>query len=114
MRLAQRRAAETLERQGTRLMRGVEATLAEAGVTATVTGFPQIFHVGFGLAEPPRNYRDILATDRAGYVRLTTRLLERGVRALELRISLGLDGVRALRNGTGNTSGIVFRPSSRA
>ncbi len=73
----------TLDRQGTRLMRGVEAALGEAGVTATVTGFPEIFHVGFGLKEPPRNYRDILATDRAGYVRLTTALLERGVRVLE-------------------------------
>jgi len=72
-----------LDRQGTRLMRGVEAALAEAGVTATVTGFPEIFHVGFGLKEPPRNYRDILATDRAGYVRLTTALLQRGVRVLE-------------------------------
>jgi glutamate-1-semialdehyde 2,1-aminomutase len=74
---------DTLERQGTRLMRGVEAALAQAGVTATVTGFPQIFHVGFGLSEAPRNYRDILAADRAGYIRLTTRLLERGVRVLE-------------------------------
>src|ERR1700746_3428493 len=35
------------------------------------------------LAQPPPNYRDILATDRAGYVRLTTALLARGVRALE-------------------------------
>jgi glutamate-1-semialdehyde 2,1-aminomutase len=74
---------ETLSRQGTRLMRGVEGVLAEAGVKATVTGFPEIFHVGFGLNEPPRNYRDILATDRAGYVRLTMALLQRGVRVLE-------------------------------
>jgi glutamate-1-semialdehyde 2,1-aminomutase len=74
---------EALEARGSRLMRGVEAAFAEAGVPATVTGFPQIFHVGFGLTAPPRNYRDILATDRAGYVRLATRLLERGVRVLE-------------------------------
>ena len=73
----------TLARQGTRLMHSVADAFAAAGVTATVTGFPEIFHVGFGLASPPKNYRDILATDRAGYVRLTTRLLERGVRALE-------------------------------
>jgi glutamate-1-semialdehyde 2,1-aminomutase len=44
---------------------------------------PQIFHVGLGLEKPPVNYRDMLAMDRAGYVRLTTALLERGVRALE-------------------------------
>lgn len=74
---------EKLEQRGARLMEGVRSTLAAAGVTATVTGFPQIFHVGFGLKEAPRNYRDIIATDRAGYVRLTTALLERGVRVLE-------------------------------
>jgi glutamate-1-semialdehyde 2,1-aminomutase len=74
---------ETLDRQGRRLMEGVRSALAGAGVTATVTGFPEIFHVGFGLKEPPRNYRDIIASDRAGYVRLTTALLQRGVRILE-------------------------------
>jgi glutamate-1-semialdehyde 2,1-aminomutase len=74
---------ERLARQGTRLKEGVAAALAAAGVTATVTGFPEIFHVGFGLAQPPRNYRDIIATDRAGYVRLTTALLGEGVRVLE-------------------------------
>jgi glutamate-1-semialdehyde 2,1-aminomutase len=74
---------ETLARQGKRLMDGVAAALRGAGVRATVTGFPEIFHVGFGLEEPPRNYRDIIAADRAGYIRLTTALLERGVRVLE-------------------------------
>lgn len=74
---------EGLERQGRRLMDGISARLAAAGRPASVTGFPQIFHVGWGLPAPPRNYRDIVATDRAGYVRLTTALLERGVRALE-------------------------------
>jgi glutamate-1-semialdehyde 2,1-aminomutase len=74
---------DRLERQGARLIRGIDAAVREAGVTAAVAGFPQIFHVGFGLASQPRNYRDLLVTDRANYVRLTTRLLERGVRALE-------------------------------
>ncbi len=74
---------EKLERQGARLMRGVKTAFADAGITATVTGFPAIFHVGLGLAEPARNYRDLLANDRAGYVKLTTALLGRGVRALE-------------------------------
>jgi glutamate-1-semialdehyde 2,1-aminomutase len=74
---------DALARHGTRLMHGVADAFATAGVTATVTGFPEIFHVGFGLRTAPRNYRDILATDRAGYVRLTTALLERGVRVLE-------------------------------
>jgi len=74
---------DRLERQGTRLMEGVRTALTSAGVAATVTGFPEIFHVGFGLKEAPRNYRDIIASDRAGYVRLTTALLQRGVRVLE-------------------------------
>jgi glutamate-1-semialdehyde 2,1-aminomutase len=80
---------ETLQRQGTRLMHGVAHAFGTAGITggtgvaATVTGFPEIFHVGFGLRTAPHNYRDILGTDRAGYVRLTTALLERGVRVLE-------------------------------
>jgi glutamate-1-semialdehyde 2,1-aminomutase len=74
---------EKLARQGTVLMEGIKAALAHAGVTATVTGFPEIFHIGLGLKAPPRNYRDIIALDRAGYVRLTTALLQRGVRALE-------------------------------
>src|SRR5262249_31166896 len=55
---------ETLARQGKRLMDGVAAALSAAEVAATVTGFPEIFHVGFGLKQPPRNYRDIIASDR--------------------------------------------------
>jgi len=74
---------ELLARQGTRLMQGVEAAFQRAGIAATVTGFPEIFHVGLGLTSPPQNYRDILAIDRARYVRLTTALLARGVRVLE-------------------------------
>lgn len=74
---------DLLARQGERLKTGIAAALADAGVTATVTGFPEIFHVGFGLATPPRNYRDIIGSDRAGYIRLTTKLLSHGVRALE-------------------------------
>mgnify|MGYP000220727654 CR=1 FL=1 len=74
---------DLLERQGTRLMNGVADAFAEAGVAASVNGFPEIFHVGLGLSDPPRNYRDILAVDRANYVRLTTALLEHGVRVLE-------------------------------
>ena len=69
--------------QGARLMRGIEAAFKDAGVAATVTGLPEIFHVGLGLDKAPENYRDILSADRAGYVRLTTALLGRGVRALE-------------------------------
>jgi glutamate-1-semialdehyde 2,1-aminomutase len=74
---------QLMEKRGRRLMDGFAAAFAKAGVAATVTGFPQIFHVGLGLEKPPVNYRDIIAIDRQGYVRLTTALLQRGVRALE-------------------------------
>jgi glutamate-1-semialdehyde 2,1-aminomutase len=82
-RLASPGTFEAMERRGQRLMDGIQQALQEAGVTATVTGLPQIFHVGFGLQKPAVNYRDVLAVDRQAYVRLTTALLERGVRALE-------------------------------
>jgi glutamate-1-semialdehyde 2,1-aminomutase len=74
---------ERLEDQGNRLMRSVDAAFAKAGVPAVVAGFPQIFHVGFGLAAMPRNYRDVMQIDRARYVKLTTALLAKGVRVLE-------------------------------
>jgi glutamate-1-semialdehyde 2,1-aminomutase len=68
---------------GERLMAGIARTLREAGIVATVTGFAQVFHVAFGLAEPARDYRDLLRIDRARYVRFTRELLARRVRALE-------------------------------
>jgi glutamate-1-semialdehyde 2,1-aminomutase len=76
-------AYELMETRGRRLMDGFAAAFRKAGVAATVTGFPQIFHVALGLEKPPVNYRDTIAVDRQGYVRLATALLQRGVRALE-------------------------------
>ena len=73
----------TIERRGRRLMDGIESALAAAGIEAVVTGFPGIFHVGFGLDAPARNYRDLPGIDRPAYVAFTTALLRRGVRALE-------------------------------
>jgi glutamate-1-semialdehyde 2,1-aminomutase len=74
---------DTLAQRGTRLMRGMEVALRRAGIPAVVTGFPGIFHVGFGLSAPARNYRDLTGMDRQAYVAFTTALLRRGVRALE-------------------------------
>jgi glutamate-1-semialdehyde 2,1-aminomutase len=82
-RLRQPGTYDGMERRGARLMEGLRRAFAQAGMTATVTGFPQIFHVALGLAEPARNWTDLLRVDRAGYVRFTTALLRRGVRALE-------------------------------
>jgi glutamate-1-semialdehyde 2,1-aminomutase len=74
---------ETIEARGTRLMRGIEDALSRAGIPAMVTGFPSIFHVGFGLETPARNYRDLTRIDKPAYVAFTTALLRRGVRVLE-------------------------------
>ena len=58
-------------------------TARDREVSARVQGFPGIFHVAFGVAAPIETYRDTFALDRARYVRFTTALLDRGVRALE-------------------------------
>ena len=76
-------AYDGMEARGTRLMEGIREALAQAGVPAVVAGFPQIFHVAMGLETPARNWADLLRMDRARYVRFTTALLRRGVRALE-------------------------------
>jgi glutamate-1-semialdehyde 2,1-aminomutase len=73
----------TIEDRGSRLMEGMREAFASVGITAVVTGFPQIFHVAFGLEKPARNCRDLAQANRSSYVAFTTALLQRGVRALE-------------------------------
>ena len=68
---------------GTRLMEGLRRILSDEGVTATVTGFPQVFHVALGLDSPAREYRDLLRMNRPAYLGLASELLHRGVRVLE-------------------------------
>src|SRR5262249_18775981 len=72
-----------IEERGKRLMAGIAEILSKHGIPARVQGFPGIFHVAFGSKEPIENYRDTFPLDRARYVRFTTALIERGVRALE-------------------------------
>jgi glutamate-1-semialdehyde 2,1-aminomutase len=72
-----------IDRQGRRLMAGFGEILERRQVAARVQGFPSIFHVSLGRRAPIMDYRDTLATDKAAYVRLTTAMLARGVRALE-------------------------------
>ncbi len=69
--------------KGQRLMQGLRAALSDAGITASVSGFPQIFHVAFGLENPASNYRDLMATNRSHYVTFALELLKRRVRVLE-------------------------------
>lgn len=72
-----------IEKRGRRLMQGIGAALARHGIPACIQGFPAIFHVAFGHTSPIETYRDTFAVDKARYIRFTTALLERGVRALE-------------------------------
>jgi glutamate-1-semialdehyde 2,1-aminomutase len=74
---------ETSSKRGVRLQGGIAAILKEAGIKAQVTGFELMFHVGFGLNAPARNYRDLLKLDKPAYVRFAHALLKRGVRVLE-------------------------------
>src|SRR3569833_4062104 len=74
---------EVWSKRGMRLRDGVAAALKDAGIKAQVTGFELMFHVGFGLDAPARNYRDLLKSDKALYVRFAHALLKRGVRVLQ-------------------------------
>src|SRR4029078_9708755 len=74
---------ETSSRYGVRLGEGIAAILSDAGIKTQGTGFALMFHVGFGLDAPPRNYRDLLKSDKALYVKFAHALLKRGVRVLE-------------------------------
>ena len=73
----------TMAARGTRLMDGMRAAFARAGIPAVIAGPPQIFHVAIGMTEKPRNWTDLHRFDRARYVKFTTALLKHGVRALE-------------------------------
>jgi glutamate-1-semialdehyde 2,1-aminomutase len=73
----------SIERRGRRLMTDIAEILHRHSLPARVQGFPGIFHVAFGVTKPIEVFRDTLSTDRARYVRFTTALIERGVRALE-------------------------------
>ncbi|GAA4469445.1 aspartate aminotransferase family protein [Phytohabitans houttuyneae] len=66
---------------GGRLMEGLRKQFADAGVEAQVVGFPAVFQVRFDTGQP-REYREALRADRAGYVRFAARLLAHGVRVL--------------------------------
>jgi glutamate-1-semialdehyde 2,1-aminomutase len=74
---------ETSSKRGVRLRDGIAKILKDTGIKAQVTGFELMFHVGFGLDAPARNYRDLLKCDKARYVKFAHALLQRGVRVLE-------------------------------
>lgn len=74
---------DAAKKRGERLREGIARILKDANIKAQVAGFELMFHVGFGLEAPARNYRDIARCDKALYVKFCHALLKRGVRALE-------------------------------
>ena len=74
---------EAASARGVRLRDGIAQILRACGLKAQVTGFELMFHVGFGLEAPARDYRDLLKSDKAMYVKFAHALLKRGVRVLE-------------------------------
>ncbi len=81
--LADGTVIKAIEPHGRRLMQGIASILKAASIPALVTGFPQVFNVAFGIVEPVRDYRGLMATDKARYVKFTHELLKRRVRTLE-------------------------------
>ena len=81
--LAQPETMDRLNAQGRRLMHGIRQALAEADIQARVEGFPQIFHVAFGVDSAVTDYRSSLQADKARYIKFTEALHYQGVRALE-------------------------------
>jgi len=74
---------DALNARGNRLMEGIARGLKEADIQARIAGFPQIFHVGFGVDAPVVDYRSSLQADRERYIKFTEALHYKGVRALE-------------------------------
>ena len=76
-------AYQKLDVWGTRLMRGIDRILRDAGEDYRIQGWPQVFNVALGIRQPIVDYRSALLADRSRYIRLTTALQENGVRCLE-------------------------------
>jgi glutamate-1-semialdehyde 2,1-aminomutase len=70
---------ETMDWHGKAIREAVESAGAEQGIPLVTTGAGSVFSIHFGLASPPRNYRDTLASDMAAYARFRAGMLERGV-----------------------------------
>lgn len=81
--LGKKETGELLKKQGRRLMDGIDRVLKDAHIQARVAGFPQIFHVGFGVDTEVTDYRSALQADRERYIKFTDVLHYQGVRALE-------------------------------
>ena len=81
--LGKKETFDVLNARGNRLMEGIACALKEADIQARIAGFPQIFHVGFGVDSSVTDYRSSLCADRERYIKFTEALHYKGVRALE-------------------------------
>jgi glutamate-1-semialdehyde 2,1-aminomutase len=72
-------ALQTIAARGRRLMEGIDDVLTEAGFEHALTGVPAMFSPVFGLAQPPREYRDLERADMHLYEEIHSRMRRRGV-----------------------------------
>lgn len=72
-------ALQTIAARGRRLMQGLDDILTEAGIEHALTGHPAMFSFVLGLAQPPREYRDLEALDVKLYERIHGAARRRGV-----------------------------------
>lgn len=71
----------TLTQRGFRLRRGIERLLRGCGCPVVTAGEGPVFHVAF-MAQPAREYRDLLDADQALYRDVALALLDEGVLVL--------------------------------
>lgn len=71
-----------MHEHGKRIREQFETSGKKHGVPLSTTGAGTVFSVHFGIAEPPRDYRDLLKVDGGSYTKLRSGLLPRGVQAL--------------------------------
>lgn len=69
---------ETIAARGQRLMDGLKAIFAEAGIPACISGYPAMFSFAVGV-ESVTNQRDWNESDKDYYLRLVEAATERGV-----------------------------------
>jgi glutamate-1-semialdehyde 2,1-aminomutase len=77
--LADGQVHRQLEKVGSRLMSGLAAVAAEAGVRLRVRGFPAAFYLALVDRDPGEPWEDRAPPDAAGYQRLASELVSRGL-----------------------------------
>lgn len=68
----------SIAERGTRLMKGIDRILTEAGMVHVMLGPPQMFGLLFGLETAPRDFRECMTSDAELYEEIMTALIERG------------------------------------